>query len=303
MTIYQLQCFVAVAEELNFSAAAARLFTTQPSITYQISALEKETGLHLFERTTRRTKLTPAGTAFYQDIKHIPDYYEASVQKAQLIQTSNHSRLVVGLRKLFDYQSMAKTITRFQKIYPDVVVDIVPQSNHRPLDELRSGKLDIGFFYDTEHSNAPDISFYPLFVMPYHVWMNPKNPLADRKELRLSDLKGQAVVTTDSFESYLYACRGPSLQELMRVGADVSRSVPSLEGALLEIQMNTGMAIIPCLEKAGVPGIARVKLVDFAPVQVEIGALHNSNRADVQMFIEVSKEYYENMMLESIQKR
>ena len=44
-----------------FSAAAERLFTTQPAITYQINALEKETGLHLFERTTRRTKLTAAG--------------------------------------------------------------------------------------------------------------------------------------------------------------------------------------------------------------------------------------------------
>ena len=57
MTIYQLECFIAVAEELNFSAAAQRLFTTQPAITYQINALEKETGLHLFDRTTRRTKL------------------------------------------------------------------------------------------------------------------------------------------------------------------------------------------------------------------------------------------------------
>ena len=38
MTIYQLECFIAVAEELNFSAAAERLFTTQPAITYQINA-------------------------------------------------------------------------------------------------------------------------------------------------------------------------------------------------------------------------------------------------------------------------
>ena len=42
MTIYQLECFIAVAEELNFSAAAERLFTTQPAITYQINALEKQ---------------------------------------------------------------------------------------------------------------------------------------------------------------------------------------------------------------------------------------------------------------------
>ncbi len=298
MTIHQLRCFIAVAEELNFSVAAERLFTTQPSITYQISALEKETGLHLFERTTRRTKLTPAGNAFYQDIKHIPDYYEASVQKAKIIQTTGNSRLVVGLRKLFDYESTAKTIIQFQKRNPHVVVDILPQDNYRPLDELRSGKLDVGFFYDIEHTNAPDIAFYPIFTLPYHVWMHPDHPLAKKTELHLTDLKGQQVVTSDSFESYLYACRGPSVKELLDVGADVSRSVPSMEGALVQIQMNTGIAIIPCLENAGIPGIRRIKLVDYAPMQVEIGFMRNNDRMEVQSFVDISKEYYDNLQSE-----
>lgn len=74
MTVYQLECFIAVAEELNFSAAAARMFTTQPSITYQISALERETGLHLFDRSTRRTKLTAAGQAFYLDMVQMTSF-------------------------------------------------------------------------------------------------------------------------------------------------------------------------------------------------------------------------------------
>ena len=293
MTIYQLRCFIAVAEELNFSAAATRLYTTQPSITYQIHALEKETGLHLFDRTTRRTKLTAAGNAFYQDIKHIPDYCDAAIKKAGLIQTSGRSRLVLGLRRMFDYESMARTVSQFQKLYPKVSVDIVPQDNYRPLDELRAGKLDVGFFYDIEHSNAPDIAFYPLFSMPYHVWMHPDNPLASRSTLQLADLKDHAVVTSDSFESYLYACQGPSVQELMDVGADLTRPVPSLEGALLQIQMNAGVAIIPCLENAEVPGIRRIRLTDYAPVQVEIGTLRSNDRLAVQAFVDMSKKYYQ----------
>ena len=74
MTIYQLECFIAVAEELNFSAAAQRLFTTQPAVTYQINTLEKETGLHLFDRTTRRTKLTAAGQSFYLDMVQMTSF-------------------------------------------------------------------------------------------------------------------------------------------------------------------------------------------------------------------------------------
>lgn len=110
MTIYQLECFIAVAEELNFSAAAARLFTTQPAITYQINALEKETGLHLFERTTRRTKLTAAGQSFYLDMVQMTSFGRQALKKAQDIQEADRSRLTVGLRQLFDYGTFSSIL-------------------------------------------------------------------------------------------------------------------------------------------------------------------------------------------------
>ena len=94
MTIYKLECFIAVAEELNFSAAAQRLFTTQPAITYQINTLEKETGLHLFDRTTRRTKLTAAGQSFYLDMVQMTSFGRQALKKAQDIQAADRSHLV-----------------------------------------------------------------------------------------------------------------------------------------------------------------------------------------------------------------
>ena len=84
MTIYQLECFIAVAEELNFSAAAQRLFTTQPAVTYQINTLEKETGLHLFDRTTRRTKLTAAGQSFYLDMVQMTSFGRQALKRPRI---------------------------------------------------------------------------------------------------------------------------------------------------------------------------------------------------------------------------
>ena len=153
MTIYQLECFIAVAEELNFSAAAQRLFTTQPAVTYQINTLEKETGLHLFDRTTRRTKLTAAGQSFYLDMVQMTSFGRQALKKAQDIQAADRSHLVVGLRQLFDYGTFASILAEYQRQYPNAQVEVVPQSNRRPLEELRSGQLDIGFFYATEHSS------------------------------------------------------------------------------------------------------------------------------------------------------
>src|SRR6266496_3211703 len=59
----QLRCFVAVAEELNFSAAARRLYMSQQALSRVVAQLERELGVRLFERTTRSVRLTAAGEA------------------------------------------------------------------------------------------------------------------------------------------------------------------------------------------------------------------------------------------------
>ena len=292
MTIYQLECFIAVAEELNFSAAAQRLFTTQPAITYQINTLEKETGLHLFDRTTRRTKLTAAGQSFYLDMVQMTSFGRQALKKAQDIQAADRSHLVVGLRQLFDYGTFASILAEYQRQYPNAQVEVIPQSNRRPLEELRSGQLDIGFFYATEHSSDRDVSFTPLFSLAYYVLMNPNCPLADRKALHLADLKGQSVVSSGAFDSFLSACQGPSLEELAQVGVDCSKITPSFEGALIMITMGTAMSIVPCLDDAVIPGITKVPLLDYPPVTVEIAAMRHTPRLEVQSFIEIAKRKY-----------
>ena len=284
MTIYQLECFIAVAEELNFSAAAQRLFTTQPAITYQINTLEKETGLHLFDRTTRRTKLTAAGQSFYLDMVQMTSFGRQALKKAQDIQAADRSHLVGGQRQ-----------------YPNAQVEVIPQSNRRPLEELRSGQLDIGFFYATEHSSDRDVSFTPLFSLAYYVLMNPNCPLADRKALHLADLKGQSVVSSGAFDSFLSACQGPSLEELAQVGVDCSKITPSFEGALIMITMGTAMSIVPCLDDAVIPGITKVPLLDYPPVTVEIAAMRHTPRLEVQSFIEIAKRKYSRSFPEQSQ--
>ena len=71
MTTMQLDCFLLVAETLNFAAAADRLHVTQPAVTQQIHSLEKELNVKLFKRTTRTVKLTPEGYVFLNDAKSI----------------------------------------------------------------------------------------------------------------------------------------------------------------------------------------------------------------------------------------
>ena len=71
MDTFQLSCFLAVAEYLNFSQAAQSLHVTHPAVSQQIQSLEKELNVKLFRRTTRSVKLTEEGKIFLNDARQI----------------------------------------------------------------------------------------------------------------------------------------------------------------------------------------------------------------------------------------
>lgn len=83
MEFRQLQCFVAVAEELHFRKAGERLGLSQPALSDRISALEHELGVALFFRTTRQVSLTQAGSEFLRDTKRILADIDKAVSKAR----------------------------------------------------------------------------------------------------------------------------------------------------------------------------------------------------------------------------
>jgi DNA-binding transcriptional LysR family regulator len=81
LDLWQLEIFCAVAELKSFSRAAEALFVSQPTVTSHISALEKRLGVKLFDRTTRKVTLTPAGKLLYRHAKVLLAAHEAAMQE------------------------------------------------------------------------------------------------------------------------------------------------------------------------------------------------------------------------------
>lgn len=295
MTIYQLECFVQVAETLNFGKAAQKMCISQPAITYQIHSIEKELDVVLFERNTRHCRLTAAGQTFYQDAIQLCSYYQQAVQKAQDINRANRSHLIVGIRKLFDYERMAKMTMRFREKYPQATVDIMPQDDAKPLNDLRSRRIDVGFFYASEHSACSDIAFTPLYKLDYYALVHPMHPLAAKESLTLSDLRGLSVITSGSAANFLSACQGPSVTELQAAGVDLSYSAPSFESALIMVQSNIAALILPFLPLAVVPGMVKIPLRDYPPVDIEIAWMKGDTRLEIQDFVEIAKRIYQTI--------
>ena len=96
MNTEQLRYFVSVARYRNFTETAREFYVTQPAVTHQISALEREVGARLFLRTTRNVSLTRAGELFLEDAKRILDQEERALGRLRQLESSGCWELRIG---------------------------------------------------------------------------------------------------------------------------------------------------------------------------------------------------------------
>ena len=142
MTLNQLECFMVLAQRLNFTQAADDLFMAQPALSRLISALEKELDLQLFYRNSRSVALTPAGTVFFKKCPKILDEYRGSVVAARLAQEGYRGSLTLGIMRDTFEPKLPTLYQRFRTAYPHVSLLIRGYSHSSLLSALERGEVD-----------------------------------------------------------------------------------------------------------------------------------------------------------------
>jgi DNA-binding transcriptional LysR family regulator len=140
----QLRYFVAVAEELHFRRAAARLHISQPPLSQAISALEHELGLTLLERTRRRVELTAAGDAFLRDARAMLAELDVAVSTARAIDAGQEGVLRVGFVGSALLSTVPAAVRRFRRARPGVEIELRERSTVEVLRAVRTGTVDVG---------------------------------------------------------------------------------------------------------------------------------------------------------------
>jgi DNA-binding transcriptional LysR family regulator len=140
----QLRYFVAVAEELHFRRAAARLHISQPPLSQQIHALEQELGCTLLERTRRRVELTPAGEAFLRDARAMLAELDVAVSTARAIDAGQSGVLRVAFVGSALLSIVPAAVQRFRRARPGVEIDLRERSTTEQLRALSTGVVDVG---------------------------------------------------------------------------------------------------------------------------------------------------------------
>ncbi len=199
MELWQLECFVAVAETLNFRRAAERLHVTQPSVSRHVRQLEEELGAVLLLRNRRQVQLTDNGRAVLSKAQSL--LTEAAALAESVDRSVNgapaHLKVGVGIPLV---KSIQKLVTEYARQFPKVDVQYQDILLANAQDKaLRQGEIDIGISWppiDQVH-----ISSERLFDERFRVIVRKASPLAKHKKLRLRQLADQVLLLPDQTET------------------------------------------------------------------------------------------------------
>ncbi|MBC8081446.1 MAG: LysR family transcriptional regulator [Gorillibacterium sp.] len=195
MELRQLQYAVKIAAEKNFSRAAEKLHIAQPSLSQQLSKLEKELGVLLFQRNTNSVELTHAGAVFVDKAQFILDHTNQLQREMEDFSQMKKGRLVVGSLPNTGTHILPLVLPAFRERYPGIELTLVEDSTARLEKFTSHGTTDISLL--TLPIEEPSLDYTPL--IHEELWLAvPKNhPLAEaqaKREIDISELKDEPFI-------------------------------------------------------------------------------------------------------------
>lgn len=242
MELRQLRYFAVLAEELNFTRAAARLHISQPPLSLQIAQLERELDVRLFDRTNRRVALTEAGEAFLNDVRITLGRLADATVRARDVDHGLAGRIEIGLSGSHFMGPVPALIARYTRRHPQVSILLNEMNPAAQLDALRGHRIDVSI--SRTRVNDEMLQSLALWPDPVVVALPPDHRLASRQRLTLSDLAEDAFVVLRQETSGF--ARGLA-QACARAGIalKVAQSVAEVPAQLALVEAGLGVALVP----------------------------------------------------------
>ena len=204
MELRHLRSFVVAAEELHVGRAATRLHLTQPSLSRQLAALERDVGVPLFTRVKRRFGLSPAGEVFLGAAREIVRRADEAARDAQRAHRGELGTLRLRFVQSATFEVLPRLLAAFRAAHPDVTLDVVTMTTLRQVAELRAGQADVGLLRPP--IGEPTLTTRVISRDPLVAALPAGHPLAERESVPLAALADEPFV--------LYTrSSGPSVQD------------------------------------------------------------------------------------------
>ncbi|GAT32126.1 DNA-binding transcriptional regulator, LysR family [Terrimicrobium sacchariphilum] len=193
-TIRELECFTAVAEELNFSRAARRLNLSQPPLTRQIQSLEEKLGCPLLERSTRSVAITAAGRLFLEDARAVLQRLDAARDAVLRAAGGEVTRLRIGFVGALLDESLVRLLQTFREAHPHCQIALEDLSPAAQLEALSEGKIDGAFLGAPPHSLRRGLASFIWQREPLGIALPAAHPLAAARSLPIARLRDEGWI-------------------------------------------------------------------------------------------------------------
>jgi DNA-binding transcriptional LysR family regulator len=163
MNLRQLRYFVTVAEELHFGRAARRLAISQPPLSQQIIALERELGVRLLERTQRKVALTAVGTQWLEEVRRVLAAADGLSESARRLARGDSGSVSLAFVSTADYGALPELLRRYRARHPTIQVNLREATSDVQIDALLSEQLDVGLVIPPRVGKLPaSLAYLPL---------------------------------------------------------------------------------------------------------------------------------------------
>lgn len=261
MELRQLQYTLQIAANKNFSRAAEKLHIAQPSLSQQLSKLEKELGVLLFQRNTSTVELTHAGESFVEHAQKIMDAVEQLRQEMSDISQLRKGKVVVGSMPITGSHLLPRVLPAFKKTYPDIEITLMEDSSLNLEKLTASGKADLSLL--SLPLTEPSLSWVPLGEETIDLAVPPQHPLALRAQnqpgepISLQELRDEAFIVLKKGQGFrkltFDLCREAGFEPNVVFESSNIETIQSL------VATGMGVTLVPRF-------IARAKRSEFIPV-------------------------------------
>jgi DNA-binding transcriptional LysR family regulator len=242
----RLRVFREVVRCGSLSAAAEALSFTQPAVSRQIAALEREAGAQLLERTPRGIRLTEAGRVLLGHAEAILDRMAIARAQVESVASLTGGRLRIGAFQTANATVVPRAIAAFARAHPLVELSLVEATTLDAIARLRAGEVDVAVLTHLPAVDGPDVEIVDLVDDELFVALPAQHPLAHKPKLRLRDLRDETWIEARGGPTrppLLSAAVASGFEPRIRFAAEQWLSKQGLVAAGVGVTLIPGLAI------------------------------------------------------------
>ena len=285
MNTIQLQCFLSVAENLNFSRASEELKITQPAVSHQIRALEDELGVKLFSRTSKSVTLTEEGIMFLPDAQLI--LKTALSARERLGRHEHFISFEVGCHNYLELNLLPPVFRRLTEEYPLLRpgIRLVPFPSLLGLVENKQLHAAFGI---KEEQNKSSLFFRELYSAPVACVCSPDYPLAKYETLRKKQLKGNIIVCSPrQITNSIFSLQNSLL---VKLPSEQRYFSVSIESAYTLAKAGIGYTLGPDIALSRDPALRYIPITDLPKLSFGVYYRYDNDHPVLKRFLALCSE-------------